>query len=122
MSTLSSDELNRRLDLIESDYKKLRETRHDANARVYEVLNEERIERMELEKTVDKLALSVQRLVDAMNGGELGQEGVMAQLKQLRLDVSELKQMRDRGQGMLTLVAWLGAGLGALATMRSFIK
>ena len=129
-----------RLAALEADNKRIHESRHEANARVIEVIEQERISRMELEQTVTSVAKSVadltstvKDLVTAMGGGAFGQSGLVAQVAAIQASIAtmqaEARQYREQldaklneGRGMLRLAAWGGAILGAFATIRGLFS
>ena len=135
MSTATVDpittaELIRRLSAAEADLRSIHASRHEANARLSEVIDAEREARMTLEEKLEKLVGSVQSLVDAIGGGAFGQPGLIKQLSDLNAKVDLMKQENhdyrekldarlNEGRGMLRLAAWTGAALGTFATLKA---
>lgn len=138
--SINTSEFIQRLLAIEAEQKRQHDARHETNARLIEVLDAERLARMDLEETVtnvaksvNDLASTVKDLVSALSGGQFGQAGLVAQISALQTTVTQMqKEARDyresldakmnEGRGMLRLAAWTGAALGVFATARSFLR
>ena len=94
---ISSSELDRRLAVIEAENRANRESRHAANARISEIIDTQRMSHMDLEKTVEQIAVSVtqlteaqrktqaqvDQLVDAIRGNDLGHVGFIQRVKNI---------------------------------------
>lgn len=149
--SLSTPDFNARLTAIELELASQRENRHALNSHISTVIDEERKERLEMErdlvslqKAVSEITNSVKEVVDALKGGQFGQAGLVAQIAAVNAQVAqnhaetlrligeikkehndyrdEIDAKINEGRGMARLLLWASLALGAFATWKQIFN
>lgn len=131
---VSSKDMLHRLEAIERKMDDEREMRHDRNQKILEVIDEERVARMDLEQLVRDMRSSINDLADMhkqvleLLQGSWGREGMVKEHAELKEDMSKFKLWRSNQKaffaGMAAICGIVGSffGIAAMALFNWLLK
>jgi len=98
---------------IENDIREAQDSRHERNSKIYSVIDEERLARMKLEKTVADMAERVDRLLNVMEG-TFGRPGMVVQQDSIEHRVHSLENWKTQQKAFVAGVAAVGSIIGGV--------
>lgn len=108
---VESREFIERLKQIEDEQRASKEARHELNASICRIMDEERIARLEIERSVQTIADRVDRLLTLMEGS-FGRKGMVAQQDNIDSRVHALEEWKSQQKAFIAGVAAVGSLIG----------